>query len=69
MTINSFVAEITFNNKKFQQIATELLIRRRKPNIYLVFITQSYFTVTKNVRLNSAFLFIIPSNKSFNNSI
>ena len=68
MTVNSFVAEITFNNTKFQQIATELLIRR-KPNISLVFITQSYFTVTKNVRLNSAFLFKIPSNKSFNNSI
>ena len=32
---------------------TELLIWGRKPDISLVFITQSYFTVTKNVILNS----------------
>ena len=31
------------NNKKLNSIVTELLIRGRKPNIYLVFITQSLF--------------------------
>ena len=41
------------NNKKLNQIATELFIRGRKLNISIVFITQSYFKVPKDVRLNS----------------
>ena len=40
-------------NKKFQAIVKELFIRCRKLNISLVFITQSYFSVPKEVRLNS----------------
>ena len=39
--------------KKFQAIIKELFIRCRKLNISLVFITNSYFSVTKNVKLNS----------------
>ena len=31
----------------------DLFIRRKKLNIFLVFITQSYFSVPKDVRLNS----------------
>ena len=41
------------NNKKRNPIVTELLIRKRRPNISLVFIIQSYFAVPKNIRLNS----------------
>ena len=41
------------SNKRFQSIIKELLIRCRKLNISLVFITQSYFSVIKEVRLNS----------------
>ena len=41
------------NNKKRNPIVTELLIRKRRPNISLVFIIQSYFAVLKNIRLNS----------------
>ena len=41
------------NNKKLNLIVTELFIRDRKLNISLVFITQSYFKVPKDVRLNS----------------
>ena len=41
------------NNKKLNRIATELFIRGRKLNISIVFITQSYFKVPKDVRLNS----------------
>ena len=41
------------NNKKLNSIVTELFIRGRKLNISLVFITQSYFKVSKDVRLNS----------------
>ena len=35
------------SNKKSNLIVTELIIRRRKLNIYLIFITQSYFAVPK----------------------
>ena len=37
---------------------TELFIRGRKLNISLVFITQSYFKVPKDVRLNTTHFFI-----------
>ena len=40
------------SNKKLNPIVTELLIRGRKLNTSLVFITQSYFAVSKNIRLN-----------------
>ena len=39
--------------KKINPIVTELYIREKKLNISLVFITQSYFAVPKNIRLNS----------------
>ena len=44
------------NNKKVDSIVTEFFIRSRKFNI---FITQSYFKVPKNVRLNSTHFFIM----------
>ena len=47
------------NNKKLDSIVTELFIRGRKLNISLVFITQSYFKVPKDVRLNSTHFFIM----------
>ena len=47
------------NNKKLNSIVTELFIRGRKLNISLVFITQSYFKVPKDVRLNTTHFFII----------
>ena len=40
------------NNKKLNPIVTELFIKGRKLNISIVFITQSYLTVPKDVRLN-----------------
>ena len=40
-------------NKLLQAIIKELFIRCRKLNISLVFITQSYFSIAKEVRLNS----------------
>ena len=39
------------NNKKLNPVVTELFIRGRKLNISIVFITQSYFKVSKDVRL------------------
>ena len=47
------------SNKKLNPIVTELFIRGRKLNISLVFITQSYFAVPKNIRLNSTNYFIM----------
>ena len=46
------------HNKKLYSIVTKLFIRGRKLNIYLVFITQSYFKVPKDVRLNTSHFFI-----------
>ena len=45
-------------NKKLNSIVTELFIRGRKINISLVFITQSYFKVLKDIRLNTTHFFI-----------
>ena len=42
------------HKKKLNSIVTELFIRGRKLNISLVFITQSYFKVPKDVRLNTS---------------
>ena len=44
--------------KKLNPIVTELLIRGRKLNISIIFITQSYFKVPKKVRLNTTHFFI-----------
>ena len=49
---------VVLNNKKLNPISTELLTRGRKLDIYLAFITQFYFDVPKNVRLNSTHYFI-----------
>ena len=47
------------SNKKVNPIVTALFIKGRKLNISLVFIMQSYFTVPKNIRLNSTQYFIM----------
>ena len=50
-------------NKKLNPIVTELFIRGRKLNIFLVFITQSYFAVPKSIGLNSVLYFMKFPNK------
>ena len=47
------------SNKKLNSVVTELFIRGRKLNISLIFITQSYFKVPKDVRNNSTHFFIM----------
>ena len=47
------------NNKKLNPVVTELFIRGRKLNISIDFITQSYFKVPKDVRLNSTHFYIM----------
>ena len=53
------------SNKKLNSIVTELFNRCRKLNISLLFISQSYFKVPKDVRNNSTHFFImkIPNNR------
>ena len=46
------------HNKKLNSIVTKLFIRGRKLNISLIFITQSYFKVPKDVKLNTIHFFI-----------
>ena len=47
------------SNKNLNPIANELFITGRKINISLVFITQSYFTVPKNIKLNPTHYFVM----------
>ena len=46
------------NNKNLNSKVTELFIRGREINIYLVFITQSCFIAPTDVRLNTTHFFI-----------
>ena len=61
IVFDDMIADI-MSNKKFQAIIKELFIRCRKLNISLVFITQSYFSVPKDVRLNSTHYLIMKIN-------
>ena len=58
---DDMIADI-MTNKRFQAIIKELFIRCRKLNISLAFITQSYFSVPKDVKLNSTHYLIIKIN-------
>ena len=58
IVFDDMIADI-MTNKKFQAIIKELFIRCRKLNISLAFITQSYFSVPKDARLNTAHYFIM----------
>ena len=58
IVFNDMIADM-INNKKLNSKVTELFIRGRKINIFFVFITQSYFKVPKDVRLNSAHFFVM----------
>ena len=58
---HDMVADI-MSNKKFQAIIKELIIRCRKLNISLIFITQSYFIVPKDMKLNSTHYLIMKIN-------
>ena len=47
------------SNKKLNLIVTKLIMKGRKLNMFLFFITQSYFAVPKDSRLNSMHCLII----------
>ena len=58
IVLDDMIADM-LSNKKLNPILPELFIRRRRLNISLVFITQSYFIVPKNIELNSTCYFIM----------
>ena len=58
MVFDDMIADM-ISNKKLNSIVTELFIRGRKLNISLVFITQLYFKVPKDVGLNTIHFFIM----------
>ena len=58
---DDLIADI-MTNKKFQAIIKQLFVRCRKLNISLIFITQFYLSVPKDVRLNSTHYLIIKIN-------
>ena len=53
------IADMLSSDKILNPTVTELFIRGRKLNISLVFITQSYFAVPKNIRLSSTLYLVI----------
>ena len=58
IVFDDVIADI-MTNKKFQAIIKELFIRCSKLNTTFAFITQSYFTVPKELRLNSTHYLIM----------
>ena len=65
MFFSDIIADM-INNKIISPVVTELFIRGRKLNISVVFITQSYFKVPKDVRLNSANVCVMKIKKKEN---
>ena len=61
IVFDDMIADI-IANKKFQAIIKEMFIKCGKLNISLVFITQSYFSVPEDVRLNSTHYLIMKIN-------
>ena len=47
------------SNKNLHPVVTELFIRSQRLNISLIFVTQSYFPIPKDVRLNTTHFFIM----------
>ena len=61
IVFDEMIANI-MTKRRFQAVTKELFIRCRKLNIALVFITQSYFSVPKDLRLNSTHYLIMKIN-------
>ena len=53
------IVAYVINNKILNSMLTELFIRSSKLNISIIFVTQSYFKVPKDIRLNSSQFFIM----------
>ena len=58
IVFDDMIADI-ISNKKLQPAVTELFFRGKKLNISLLFVTQSYLPIPKDVRLNTTYFSII----------
>ena len=69
IVLDDMIADIV-SNKKLNRVVTELSLRGRKLNISTVFITQTYFPVPKDVRLNCTHILLstFQISESFNKS-
>ena len=61
IAFDDMVANI-MSNKKCQAVIKELFFKYRKLNISFVFITQSYFSVSKDVIINSTHYMVMKIN-------
>ena len=59
LVFDDMITDMINKKKKLNPIVTELFMSGRKLNISFAFITQSYFKVLKDVRLNSTHFFIL----------
>ena len=58
IVFDDMIADI-ISNKKLNSVVTQPFIRSKKINIPIVFITQLYFKVPEDVRINSTYFFIM----------
>ena len=65
IVFDDMIADI-MSNKKVQDVVKELFFKYRKLNFSLVFIPQCYFSVPKDVRLNSKHYLIMKIHKKKN---
>ena len=64
LKIWSYLIENILDNEKLQPIRAELFVRTRRLNIFLIFITQPFLTLPKNIDSDFTQYFIIEiSNK------
>ena len=65
MIVFNDMITIMLSNKRLNLAVTDLFIKGGKLNISFAFITQSYFAVPKDIKLNSARYFVrkIPSKR------
>ena len=59
---DDMIADI-MRSERYKAIVKELFIRCRKPNISIVFVTQSYFRTPKDARLNSTHYILMKMGK------
>ena len=71
LTVSDDMIADLLTNRRLNSVVTELFIRGRNLDISLVFITQSYFKVPKDVRLSSTHFFImnIPNKKELQKNV
>ena len=55
---NDIIAHME-SNRKLSPIVTELFLRGKKLDIWLIFMSQAYFKVSKTIRTNATHCFVM----------